>query len=221
MIALRNVSFIVSIAILSLSAVLVTEAQSDTATSTETATTSTSTEATDATEQTEQSEQIVAPEMSQGTRVMLQTRAQERITKLVANISNRFDATITRFSNISTRLEQRITKLSSDGMDTSAALTELRNAQTYIDEARVMMAEIDVTVYNVVTSESPRTAWPTVRTNLQEVHTKLITTQESLRTVVAVLKNAPSQTEVVTSTSTDETIVEDDNNETDAIETSN
>lgn len=196
MIVLRNLSFIFCIAILSLSAVLVTEAQTDnTGSSTETgATTSAETQPGNKPDSAGPPNQNTEQRAQQGTRVSLQTRAQDRIIKLAANISNRFDATIGRFTHIATRLESRIAKMNGDGIDTSAATTELQTAQEALNKAIEGMSDIDTVVYEAVTSESPRATWPTVRASLRAVHTELLSTHQSLRNVVAALKLAALQT---------------------------
>jgi len=198
MIVLRNLSLIASIAILSLSAVLVSEAQTDIGATSEVEAEATSSPATGPGNQPDnvgRGNPNVAQPVNRGTSVSLRTRAQERVIKLAANMSNRFDATIARFSHISTRLESRIAKLNDEGIDTTIAVLELQNAKVTLDEARLSMLDIDAVVYNAVTSESPRTTWPAVRTNFREVHTKLLATHASLRQVVAALKDALQQDE--------------------------
>ncbi len=210
MITLRHLSLIASIAVLSCSAAVVTQAQTDvnaTGTPMDTAATATTTpegsESSESTITESQDDEVIT---QQGTRVSLQTRAQERIIQLAANVSNRFDATIRRFAHISTRLESRITKFEQAGMDTTGAKAALEQSRASLEQAQTLMFNIDATIYNAVTSESPRSAWPSVRTLLQDVHTELLTTQESLRGAIAALKDTTVQNnESLTASTTEET----------------
>ncbi len=123
-------------------------------------------------------------------RAALQEQAQKRIINLAANLSNRLDAVTARLTNIADRLESRIEKLNERGVDTAAAAAELENARASIDAAVATLADIDEVVNDAVGSESPRAAWQTAKTTYMTIREHVMDARESLRTTVALLKEA-------------------------------
>ncbi len=128
-------------------------------------------------------------------RAGLQANAQTRITNLAANLSNRFDAVTARLTNIADRLESRIIKLSDNGVDTTAASTELENARAAIDAAIEALSDIDALVNTAVSSENPREDWQNVKATYLTIRTHIIDARESLRSTVALLKDAVANRE--------------------------
>lgn len=136
----------------------------------------------------------VAAENGQLHRVQLQEKAQERVTNLAANMSNRIDAAIERLQNIIDRLSSRIEKISEQGIDTSEAEAALALAQISIDTASEAISNIDSDVANAVESEDIYTDWLEVKTTITEVKDNLKTAQTELRASVSALKMGLLQT---------------------------
>jgi hypothetical protein len=131
-------------------------------------------------------------------------RAQQRITNLAANISNRFDAVIARLQNISGRLETRLQKLQAEGQSNESAQASLVVAQEALSTAKANMASIDEQVQRTVGSTEPLREWRIVRQNYSETKTIILTAHTELRNTIALIKN-PTATEN-TATTTEETI---------------
>jgi hypothetical protein len=117
--------------------------------------------------------------------VILESRAQERIINLAANISNRFDAIIARLENITNRLTTRAQKLQSENYDTSAALSSLEQARAALSSAKREMSDIDQAVVYAVGSQDPKTEW-------QNVKMKYLTARDSIKIAHSELKNTIS-----------------------------
>ncbi len=123
-------------------------------------------------------------------RAMLSERAQERITNLAANISNRMDAAVLRLTQIIDRLTERAYELNARGVDTDAAEGHLADAQTAVDAAAALIADIDEQVAAMTGSESPKEDWAAVRTTFESTKAELMKARDALRAAVAALKEA-------------------------------
>ncbi len=121
---------------------------------------------------------------------VLSERAQERITNLAANISNRFDGIIARLQNIINRLNTRIEKLEATGADVSQAKQSLASAGVALEAARDDLDDIDDAVATVVGSPDPKTEWQGVRAKFISAREHVRTAHSELRATVAHLKNA-------------------------------
>ena len=123
-------------------------------------------------------------------RAQLDERAQERITKLSAGISYRMEAVITRFSNIISRIESRIIKSNALGIDTTKANNALASAKLSVEAATEEISNIDIIVYEAITSEDATTGWNTAKTKYASTRNHLLTAHNELRTCVSALKEA-------------------------------
>ena len=137
--------------------------------------------------------------------IILEKRTQERIINLAANISNRFDAVITRLDNIGNRLNTRISKMKSDGYDTGNAEESLANARTAITEARTEMSTIDTAVNAAVGSQFPKVEWQKVRTKYLTARERIRIAHTEMRATVSTLKNAGKIAPPATATSSETT----------------
>jgi len=115
---------------------------------------------------------------------------QIRITNLAANMSNRIEAAIERFTKISTRIETRISKLEQAGIDTTDAKQKLSVAQETLNLAQTNISTIDILVYNATTSQTPKEDWSTVKQTFLATGKLLRESQQELREVVKSLKEA-------------------------------
>jgi len=121
---------------------------------------------------------------------ILSERAQERITNLAANISNRFDGIIARLENIHNRLETRIVKLEEAGVDVSQARQSLTRADEALNRAKGELRGIDEAVAYVVGSTDPKTEWQQVRLTFISAREEVRTAHTELRNTVTALKSA-------------------------------
>lgn len=117
---------------------------------------------------------------------------QQRVINLAANVSNRFDATISRLFKIVERLESRLIKLESNGADISGAQASLRQASANLTEARSLMLTIDTEVNAATTSNNPRAAWQAVKARYQQVAELIRSAHANLRQAVAQIKTPSS-----------------------------
>lgn len=127
---------------------------------------------------------------------VLSERAQERITNLAANISNRFDGIVARLENIHNRLETRIIKLEESGADVSQARQSLTKSHEALNRAKGELRGIDEAVAYVVGSPNPKTAWQQVRLTFISAREEVRTAHTELRNTVANLKNVQPATTV-------------------------
>jgi uncharacterized membrane protein len=118
----------------------------------------------------------------------LNNTKQVRITNLAANISNRTDAAIERFTKISTRLETRIEKLKLTGIDTTEAEQKLDTAKKTLSQARTNINTIDTLVYNATTSPTPREDWKNVKETFRATGKLIRQNHQELREVILSLK---------------------------------
>lgn len=121
----------------------------------------------------------------------LSERTQQRIRNLAANMSNRFDAIISRLQNIINRINSRIEKLEATGRNTTEARAALERAQSSLNEAKRLMENIDSEVSTVTGSPEPRTAWPTLKNHFIQTREEIKITHTELKNAVTLLRNSP------------------------------
>jgi hypothetical protein len=134
--------------------------------------------------------QETAREDTQTDRTTLVARAQDRVTNLAANMSNRMEAVIERLQNIATRLESRMTKMSDSGVDTTASAAALASAQLSLDAAVTEISDIDASVYAAVSSADARTGWTTLKAKFTSIKDFIKTAHSELRSSVSLVKEA-------------------------------
>lgn len=141
-------------------------------------------EVTDETESSDQTEDQAVTTVNND--AALDTRTQERIINLAANVSNRLEAAIVRLEKISTRLDSRLHKISNErpDLDLSVPTQHLSNAQDSLATAREIMDGIDMVVNQAVRSESPMNSWSDVRNRYQMTKQRLIIAHEELADAV-------------------------------------
>jgi hypothetical protein len=126
-------------------------------------------------------------------KIALQARVQERVTNLIANMSNRIDAVTNRLQNISDRLNSRIEKLNANGFNTTDAELALASAQVSIDSAKQNMLDIDNRVRAVVTSDDFISGWQDIKAVITETKNHLQTAKTELQNTVSEIKTANNQ----------------------------
>jgi hypothetical protein len=151
---------------------------------------------------------------------VLDAKAQERIINLTANLSNKTDAIIARSFQIVERAESRLEKTNAtatEEIETDLARIQLQTARQAIDEASLMMSQIDSTVISAVTSDKPLTNWESVKNIFTSTQSYLHEAKASIELGLAILSGekvevteiqTEDQAEVV-ATSTDEEIDEE------------
>jgi hypothetical protein len=130
--------------------------------------------------------------------VGLETRAQERVTNLAANMSNRMEAVVARLQNITNRLESRMGKMAD--IDTTASAAALDSAQLSLDAAITEMANIDADVAATISSADARAAWVTLKTKFITIQNFIKTAHSELGSSIALLKEASLTAETEQST---------------------
>ena len=121
-------------------------------------------------------------------KIALQVRAQERVTNLAANMSNRMEAAINRLQNVSGRIESRIEKLKARGVVTAGAENALASAQVSLNAALAEIATIDADVQAAVSSQNARAGWNQVKAKFFIIRDHITTAHTELRASVAALK---------------------------------
>ena len=118
----------------------------------------------------------------------LEANVQERVKMLGDNLAKRFETVLTHLSDIIGRIETRLLKLESEGIDTSDAELLVAEAKQKLEEAKALVAELDVEVEYTVTSENPKTDWAAAKEEFRKVHTLIKEVRELLRQAVTGLK---------------------------------
>ena len=132
--------------------------------------------------------------MREERRMALTQNIQDRLVNLAHNVTDRLDAATTRMANIIGRLYTRIEKLRALGVDTSVAETKLKEATKKLNKTSDDLAAIG-SIRNVVSSDSPREAFVSVRAQFVNVRTSLLEIHALLRETVALLKEATRKAE--------------------------
>lgn len=128
--------------------------------------------------------------------------AQNRITNLAANLSNREDATVRRLTNVSTRLDSRIAILEAAGQDMSKAKSHLKDARSKLDLAKVSLATIDKSVAIFVGASNPRESWVNLKLTYTTINTNIRIAYEAMKAALAAAESPSPLPPVVTSTTT-------------------
>lgn len=146
--------------------------------------------------------------------VVLDARAQERVTNLAANASNRLDTTAARLDSIAGRLASRLAKLQTAGLNTASAAGLLAGARTSLDETTAALATLDQQVADMVSAENPARAWGPLQQTYRQRQAELRTVHLQLRNVVAALKTAAKERRATSSNTTADTASSTDTNPT-------
>ena len=138
-------------------------------------------------------EVVPTPPTEREMRGVLNSRVQERIENLAANISNRMDAAARRMNQIMKRIDSRIEKMNIENLDTREAEALLAQAQIALGNAEVQLATIDRMVIDATTSESPRIAWREVKKTYAAIKADLIETRDLIEQIVISLRAATTE----------------------------
>jgi hypothetical protein len=113
---------------------------------------------------------------------------QIRVVNLAANISNRVEATVTRFEFIIVRIDSRLTKMEAEGYMTSDARFYLSEARKSLDGVKLSLVGIDEKVVAFTTSENYWMSWLDVRDTFRDIQTQLQSTKRLLSEALADMK---------------------------------
>lgn len=151
----------------------------------------TETSTTTSTSSQENSEQVPATETKVvGEQKTLTPAQQTRIINLCANISNRFDATLSRLENITQRLEARMQIMNTQGFQVGTASLQLLEVRTTLNQARLQLKNIDNAVISVTNGEKPQASWLPVRKTFLETYQTITLAEEQLVITLRILKNS-------------------------------
>jgi hypothetical protein len=118
----------------------------------------------------------------------LSVEIQVRVVNLAANISNRAEATITRFEFIAVRIDSRLVKMEAEGYNTTDARYYLNEAKKSLDGVKRSLVGIDEKVLAFTTSENYWMTWLNVRDTFRDIQIQLQTTKRLLSDAVADMK---------------------------------
>ncbi len=127
-------------------------------------------------------------------RIQLSSRNQERIINLAANVSNRFDAAITRLQNISDRMATRAAKMEAVGYDITPATQALQTANSNLAQARLSLSTIDTMVIDTVRGADVARNWQRTKEQFSAIRSNIIFAHTNLRQGVVALKNPDPRT---------------------------
>lgn len=133
-------------------------------------------------------------------RVALETRFQERIVNLSANVTKRITAGTDRMTNITLRIDSRIQKLKAQGVGTGAVeakFSEAKNALTATHEAIAKFGSAQA----AIGSETPKESFSVIRGQFSDARAALKNTHTLLRETIALLKAAVAANEATTGVS--------------------
>ena len=119
---------------------------------------------------------------------------QNRIINLTQNVTLRLTSAVNRLDNISNRFESRIIKTKGMGSDTSTAETRLSDARIALMQAKTALNSMD-SVRSVITSETPRESFRTIRTQIVFVRDQLTLTHGLLQETLVALKETIQNSE--------------------------
>lgn len=184
------ISLIILLAVSSIALVANAQEEIETATTTEAAATNTA-------DVNEEEVRIIEEEVTTGSNkqninAALNTRAQERIRNLAANMSNRMDAAIIRLEKISARIETRLEIISNENpeIDLLSATAHLEIARNNLDTAKTIMSDIDMQVNQTVGSESPQSAWQEAKSSFKMTKNYITLAHSSLKDSVTATRQA-------------------------------
>lgn len=126
---------------------------------------------------------------------VLTERQQARLRNLAANMSNRTEEATKRLELISDRLERRLFLQEAAGYDIRSAQVGLSTARTSLQNSKAALATIDDDVERFLTSNQPRSAWPSVAALYRIAHQSLADAQISIRIAVNELQASSIITE--------------------------
>lgn len=125
-----------------------------------------------------------------GQRTMLEAKMQERLINLARNVIGKMESATNRMDQIITRIDARIIILKGKGVDTSKAEAVLGNAKDSLATGKSMLTALDPSTVSAMTSEKPRDAFKTTKSQFMVTRATLRDTHEYLKEVVVLLKEA-------------------------------
>lgn len=126
----------------------------------------------------------------------LQFFAQDRVSKVLIQIFERFEAVIIKFDGVVLRLENRITKLDEQNIDTTIPKELLLEAKTDIAQAIALITASKIELQKTLTQETSKEE---LKKTIEVCKTSLKEVQSSLIAVVISLKNlGETEDELVT-----------------------
>ena len=143
--------------------------------------------------QLEQRRALIASRKAEHRAVLAET-IQARITTVAENATKRLTAAIDTLSAITERVRGYAETHAANGIDVSGELATLERVDTLLTDAATAIAGSEVDIEYVVTSDTPRVDWSSVRARFTSVRDILKEARELLRKTVTSLKDASAQT---------------------------
>lgn len=115
---------------------------------------------------------------------------RNRMINLASNLSERFTATVSRYTNIADRLDSRIAKIEANGVDTTAAKAKLAEARSSLSSAGISVASLTNALTNMPNTAQPRMAIAESRVQFQNARSAITAAHLQIRETILVLKEA-------------------------------
>ncbi len=128
-------------------------------------------------------EQILDKKSEKGTQ--LQILAQDRVSKILSHIFERFEAVLVKFDGIVLRINNRITKLQEQGVDVTESKRLLEEAIEHIEESASLIAASKIELQETLTTPTSK---EDIKTTIEICKTSLKKTQQALVAVIGSLK---------------------------------
>ncbi len=122
----------------------------------------------------------------------LQILAQDRVSKILLQIFERFEAVLVKFDGIVLRIETRITKLNEQDISTTESQELLILAKKQIEDSNALIAASKIELKAAVTTETSR---EDIRNTIEICKTSLKKSQDALIAVIASLKSVEGSDE--------------------------
>jgi hypothetical protein len=130
-------------------------------------------------------EQIRSTQEDQQTK--LQILAQERVSKIITQIFEQFEAMIVKFDGIILRVENRISKLDEENIDTTQSKELLLESKEKLEEATALIAatklELQTMLLSEISKEQIKTSIVLCKDSLKEVKQSLVHVINSIKIV--------------------------------------
>lgn len=120
----------------------------------------------------------------------LSVSSQQRIENFANGLFSQMERALIRLENIADRIENKIEEFTAQGNDLSAEAEMLAEARLSLEAAETEVAEADLALEAMLSSENPKEGLSVLRTALSEAREAIRTTRQELMQVVQSIKAA-------------------------------
>lgn len=124
-------------------------------------------------------------------REIRQETRKEKITRLAEQLVAKVTNTLANLEQLVKRVETRITKMETAGKDVAAAKAKMPAAQSAATEAKAAVENLIAQIPNIVNASStPKEIRASLKTNFEQVKTKMKSAHQAVVEVISALKPA-------------------------------